>query len=36
MDKQQEALIKAVVADFTKEKGKQPANQKELTDYIKQ
>lgn len=36
MDKQQEALIKAVVADFTKEKGKQPSNQKELTDYIKE
>lgn len=36
MDKQQEALIKAVIADFTKEKGKQPTNQKELTEYIKQ
>lgn len=36
MDKSQEALIKAVVADFTKEKGKQPASEKELTDYIKE
>lgn len=36
MDKQQEALIKAVVSDFTKEKGKQPKDEKELTEYIKE
>ena len=36
MDKTQEALIKAVVADYVKEKGKQPSSEKELTTYIKE
>ena len=36
MNKQQEALVKAVIADYTKEKGKDPQSEKEITDYIKE
>lgn len=36
MNNKQQELVKAIISDYTKEKGKEPKSEKELTDYIKE